>query len=429
MRLNRRVVVATRGLRALLPSVTGLVAGVALAAAMLWVDSLSAPGPRALVIAVGPARDFLAALAGAAVTVTMLLVWVRGMLIQMVAGKLSMRVMRWYLDDWYLHIHFGLLLGMFSYAVTVLLSLSPSQVSAPLLSTVVAAVLAGLQLVMVVLVLHHSVHSTEVGQVLSTMTALALSTIRARHPESAVPQPDLPSSADLPARLLVTASSSGWVTGVDEGRLARALPPGAVVRFHVAVGTFVLEGSALAEVLAEQVTDHAAIQRAGRRHVSIEGTREIRSDVDFVISKLTDVIVRSLQPGAGETTTAYEATTQLLLVLREVLVRELPPRRVAHDGRTVVRTDVGSHRDYVDAAFSEIRETGLPVPRYAIFLMEWLVRLHQDLREQGAPERAELVRQEAERLVTRCGQQPWLEHDIDAVRNAARPLLAPTPAG
>jgi uncharacterized membrane protein len=420
---TRRVWAATRGLRTLLPSMVGLMGGTALAALLLWVDRSGVVPVGDATIATGAARDFLAALSGAAVTVTMLLVWVRGMLIQMMAGKLSMRVMRWYLDDWYLHVYFALLLGLFAYAVTVLLALSPTDPTAPFLSTLVGAVLAGVQLLLVVVLLHQSVYETEVGQVLSSMTALALSVIREEHPEVAAATPDPPTSDHLPARLLITAPDSGWVTGIDERRFALTLAPDAFIRFHVAVGTFVLEGTALAEVLAAEISDRDAVQAASDRNVSIERTRETRRDVDFVVSKLTDVIVRSLQPGAGETTTAYEATTQLLLIVRELLLRAPPPLRVVYDGRVVERTGISTHADHVDAAFTEIRQTCMAVPPYVAFLVEWMTRLHGQLLSHRLPDRAALIEQEIRRIVARAADQPWSARDLERVRDASGDVL------
>lgn len=277
-RLKRRL----RRLRRspLTPAIGGALGGAATAGAALSIDATWRHRPEMFTVAAG--QLFLSAVAGAAITVTALLLWVRGMLVQLSAGQLSNRVVRWYLEDRFLLDSIGFLIAVFSYSGLVLLAMPPEG-PAPPIATALAFLLTLTALVTTVVAIADSVHATDAGMILHNLSAEARAAIRDAHPHDERHQ-GAPAGEIPPGRggshhveFALVALRTGWVTEIDADGLLARMPGDSVLQCDVRAGSFVPEGHTIGHVsIAATLADTEAVGErveALTRYVRIEPRR------------------------------------------------------------------------------------------------------------------------------------------------------------
>ncbi|HEX6257660.1 MAG TPA: DUF2254 family protein [Euzebyales bacterium] len=370
------------------PAVSGVV-GVLLAAAMLALDGVLPDGwlfgwmPPA-----AGARALLAAVTGSIITVSALVFWVRGMFVQLSAGQLSSRVLRWYLADRYQQQVLDFMVGMFGYTATVTLTLDDAS-AAPVLTTCVGFGLSLAALVVVIVTITDSARATELTAIMAQIAEDTILAVHRTHPERGqggarhrgAGHDDRGSG---PTRAM-HAPAAGWVANIDDDALVAAMPAGATVRLRTRAGSFVLRDSVIADVRGADDEHLSALVDA----IGIGRTRRVANDVELGIRNLVDVAQQALAIGTRDATSAYEAINYLATIVHEIMLRDLPADlHVGPDDRRIVRTSQLEHGDYVDVAFDQIRQSGAGYPAVATVLLNVLHMLCDALTQAGLPERA-----------------------------------------
>lgn len=335
----------------------------------------------------------LGAVLGSIITVSALVFWVRGMFVQLSAGQLSSRVVRWYLADHYQQRMLDFLVGVFGYLTVVTLALDDAS-TAPTLSTLVSVALSVAALIIVIVTITDSARTTQLNEVMAHLTRETIRAVDETHPphghgvtRRTTDDTDLDGSARLPVR----AQAAGWVGHIHDDRLAAALPPGTTLRLWTRAGTFVLRDSIIGDVVCAADYDPSEVIRA----IQIGRTRQVANDVELGLRNLVDIALQALATGTRDATSAYEAINHLSSVVHEVLVRDLPRDRYeGPDGRCIVRMAELTYADYIDLAFDQIRQSGAMYPAIASVLLTSLHMLIDAVVQAGLPERVPPLQQQ-----------------------------------
>lgn len=376
-------------------------------------------------------RTLLAALAGAIVTVTALVFWVRILAVQFSSDEFSSRMLRYFLDDRAQQHALGTLLASLVYVLAVLHAL-PDQgaglATVPHLSVALSVVMAVVAAATVVMAIYSGARQSQIGRLVRWLTDEAVDYIRAEHLEAGDPptdpdehEPEAPPEGQCRE---VHAATSGWVQRIDEDGLLAALPEGGVAELSVRAGVFVVEGTALARVWADgadaQEEDVARAEHGVRAAVRLGTDPTMQQDLAFGIRRLVDIAERSLSAGVGDSTTAYEVVVHLGLVLRELLLRDPPATTVdGPEGRRLLRPREHSLFDYVDLALVRIRLADLGLPDTSMALLETIGMLVRELESAGLGDRADHLRKHAGLVLEGLEKRDLLEWDKRRVRHAA----------
>lgn len=399
----------------LTPAIGGALGGAVIAGAALALDTAWEPRPE--IVTVDAGQMFLSAVAGAAITVTALLFWIRGMLVQLSAGQLSNRVVRWYLEDRFLLDSIGFLIAVFSYCGLVLLAM-PAQDPAPPIATALAFLLTLGALVNIVVAIANSVHATDAGMILHNLSSEARAAIRDTHPDdekhrgapadAARPSPDRTQHVEV----ALVAPRTGWITEIDVAGLLDRMPDASTLECDVRAGSFVPEGHTMGHVsISATLADSDAIGErleALTRCVRIEPRRAAGEDVEYSLGKIVDIAVATMSPDSADRTGAYEAIRHLGLALRELFTRPLAPTHFAreHDRHVHLRAAL-SYEEYLRRTFGHLRDVAADLPMLGV-LVDTLGEL-RDVVVQGATDaRLDAIDAEAGRL-------------LDAVRHVRAP--------
>ena len=107
----------------------------------------------------------------------------------------------------------------------------------------------------------------------------------------------------------------------------------------------------------------------------------------YGVRQLADVALKALSPGINDPTTAQDAMFHLGALLRELLVRELPARRVTGEsGRELVMSQACTHSEMVGLAFDEVRLASAAMPTVQIYLLEILHLIAASVDSTASPE-------------------------------------------
>lgn len=394
---------------------TSAVVGLTLAAATVALDGVLPVGwlfgwrPPA-----DGARALLGAVTGSIITVSALVFWVRGMFVQLSAGQLSSRVLRWYLADRYQQHVLDFLVGVFGYTAAVTLTIGDAP-SAPTLSTTVAVALSLAALVVVVVTITDTARATELTEIMAQIARRTSEAVRRTHPApgQGISRRAGADDADGPAAVrVVHAPAAGWVGAINDDTLLATLPAGATMRLWTRAGSFVLRDTVIADVSGVGDRDLSALVDA----IRVSGTREVANDVELGMRNLVDIALQALAMGTRDATSAYEAIHYLASVVHEILLRDLPNDARAADGRRIVRMAELGYDDYVDLAFDQIRQSGAGYPAIASVLLTALHMLRDAVKQADLPQRADPLQRQIDLVLRHVERTELAAPDRDKIR-------------
>jgi uncharacterized membrane protein len=424
-----------------IPVLFGL-AGAGLGAVLLAVDGVVGPDalPRWLRFGQDNARALLSSVIGGLLTVVVLIFWVRMVAVQMTSSMFSASILQTFLHDRFQQMVMGAVIGALTYTMVVSQAVPDAGVgraAVPHLSVAVAMLAIAAVAVLVVESVSEGARMISTGTMLRQLSEDVTTQVHATHPERDTAHG--PSVADVaspepPARpaYVVVAGGSGWVQRLDEDRILVELPPGAVAELSIRVGHFITEGTPLCRVwpaegeidpgrTPEPGVDLAAGVEAGvRAAVALGDGPTLEQDVAYGLRMLSDVAERALAPATGESSAAEQAIMRLGVVLRAVLLRDLPARTRQDDQqRMLLRPHELEPSDYVDRAFTRVRQAGAASPAVAVALLDTLRMLRDELVRVGRDAWVPPLERQAALVVEGAAGADLTRSDLEYIRDRA----------
>jgi uncharacterized membrane protein len=334
------------------------------------------------------AQSLLSATLGCASTVLALIFSVSLLVFSTVASQFGPRLMPYFLRDRTMQVTLGLFLASFVHSLITFV-VAGQRGDATFVPQI--TVLSGVALIVAsfgYLVIYNNrvAQAIQTNNVLphivETLHAAIAEFSQARMTDGAGDTPEVLRARCLAEGRPVSADTSGYVQRINHDRLVRAAARcEAVVCMAFRPGQFVLEGEALAHVLA---SDHDAdLTAAVRGAVLIGQHRTLEQDIEFAFAQLAEIAIRALSPAVNDTYTGLICIDWLGDALRMLVA--LP----AQDGAS--RTAAGEVRllipplrmaDIVPAAVDLIRQAGANSPAITIRLLQTYARLAPQLRNE-----------------------------------------------
>jgi uncharacterized membrane protein len=392
--------------------------GAALAAGTLALDRWLGPNrtPSWLQVGTSMAQALTTGIGTSLLFVISVVFMVRMYALQMSAEPLSARVRRRFLTDPVQRHAMGALVGSMTFVILVARAVPDPNAggSVPQVSVALTCAIPVMAAVLVLFALRNATHWGEIGRVIRWMTDNCLRLIELTHPpldrgRPAVPPPASSRRADDPGHP-VPAHDSGWIQRIDLGAVLDALPPQATVELSVRAGDFVAEGILLATVRQGPTGEpDERVTAAVRSAVVIGAEPTLEQDLGYGIALLVDIAERAGSQSSSDSTTVREVVLHVGIVLRALLLRDLPPAwRTADGGRAVLLARQQSFGDYVSTAFERIRLAGAESPAIARCLLSTIGMLVGQLEEAGLRNRtAPLSTRPASSSTPRRSRSPW----------------------
>lgn len=355
--------------------VVAMTAGLCVGVAALAVDTKWLWPPPVELGTVADARVLLGAVTSGLITVAVFGLWMRTVVVGLMAAHFSPRTLLIFLDDSFQR---KLLASMSAGVVAVLVILlrmpTNDQAAAPLVSTVLVVMIALAAMAGVLLAIQHATRSLSLPELISRLAEDALEVLD-RHPKARVEFADIP--PPLSARRTVLAPGTGWITGIDIDRIRKALPVGGAVHLRCRIGEFVTPRRPVALVSSTGIEVEEADFDAVSKAFNLARTRSPEMDLVFAVSQLVDVGTFALQARA-DTSTAHEVMVHLEAVLEEIVYRGLPRRHDRDTEGRCVYDEVGwDTADLVQLCVERLREQASRDPEAARHLMHMLHRVRE----------------------------------------------------
>ncbi len=393
-----------------------IAAGTGTGLAALAVDTMWLWPPPIELGTVAGARVLLGSVTGGLITVAVFGLWMRTVVVGLMAAHFSPRTLLMFLDDSFQR---NLLAFMSAGVVAVLVILlrmpSDDQAAVPLVSTVLVVVIALAAMAGVLLAIQDATRSLSLPVLVRRLAEEALDVLE-RYPEGRVELNEVPPPLTTPRT--VRAAGTGWITRIDTDRMRKALPPGGVVHLRCRVGEFVTPRRPVALVSSidrEEDVDFGEVSKA----FNLAHTRSPDMDLAFAVSQLVDVGTFALQSRA-DTSTAHEVMVHLEAVLEEIVARGLPRLHDKDKDHRCIYDEVGwDPVDLVQLCVERLREQASRDPEAARHLMHMLRRVREVAEDRGAHEIVSEVEGQVEMVKALASANGMLARDRDRIERDA----------
>lgn len=400
----RRLAINVRSGFWFMPVVLVLVA-VALALVLVEVDQRLDPAlwrrwPHLFPSGAEGARAMLSTIAGSMITVAGVVFSITIVALSQASTQYTSRVLRNFMRDRVNQAVLGVFLGVFTYCVIVLRTISGSDGDWDGFVPVVA-VSAGLLLALVAIgfliaFIHHIATTIQAGEIARTVMEETLRAIDRLFPDvvgkpaQARPQAD-PDACWRP----VPSNATGYVQSVlPDALLAFAIRYDTVVRMEVGIGGFVARGRTLASLALPAEPGPRLVDELNALF-AIDSYRTTDQDPVFGFRQLVDIALKALSPSINDSTTAITCLDYLSVCLERVAQRsqESPCRSEDSHLRVIARGP--DFHGFVDLATGQILENArgntVVLVRMLRMLEEVAAAVRQPERRQALVDRVEVI--------------------------------------
>lgn len=339
------------------------------------------------------ARTILGAIAGATITVAALVFSITAVSVQLAATQYSPRVLQGFLRDRFQQSIVGIVVGTFTYALVALATADPlgDPEDVPGRWSATAGTVLGVASVLaIVAFIDHVTRRIRIDDTIRRISFVTASALERLFPPE---EPHAESTdLDLDERreaTAVRASRSGWVQEVDVEDLLARLPPEALARLDVRVGTWATKGTVVMKVWGREEVEVDPDRLADT--ITIGTTRSVDQDPTFGIRQLVDIALRALSPGVNDPTTAADVVRHLVTALRPAFSGRARRRVYAAGDKRVFLPQELDRSDLIRSAFTEIRLNARRQPFVAATLVDALMALRELADPEGETSEAALT--------------------------------------
>ena len=347
------------------------------------------------------ARQILAALAAAVITVVGVVFSIMIVTLTLASTQFGPRMLRNFIRDRATQLTLGTFVATFVYAVLALVAIGPGPhgdfVPHLTITTTLGLVVADLALL--IYFIHHLAVTIQLPQVIASIAGdltAAIATEAAVAAEAGRSPRHGPESDELLDRLrdtgvVVHAPSTGYLQFIRLRALVRVAEDlDAVIWLHYRPGHFLVQGRPIATVWPAEAG--AAVEASFARAHLTGPVRTLTQDIAFAVDQLVEIGIRALSTAVNDTFTALTCVDWLGDCLAK-LAGSWQPAQVHRGAGGDIRliTEPVSFERLVDRAFEKIRQGSRGMPAVMIRQLDALSVILD--RTEPGPQREVLLRQ------------------------------------
>ena len=387
-----------------------IAAGLGVGLAAMTIDELWLWPPPIDLGTVESARVLLGSITAGVLTIAVFGLWVRTIVVGMMATNFSPGTLLSFLDDRFQRL---LLAFMSAGAVAVMVILlkmpNDGEAPAPLFSTVFAVLIALAALAGVLLAIQHATRSLALPEMISRLAEDALKVLD-RYPEARIELTE-----GIPIALEpqpVRAPGTGWITSIDIDKMRQALPFRGIIHLRCRVGEFVTPRRTVALVSlieADGEADFDAIAEA----IDLARTRRPDLDLAFAVNQLVDVGTFALEARA-DSSTAHEMLVHLEVVLAEIVDRGLPRLHDEDQNSRRIYDRAGWDAvDLVQLCVERLREPAVRDPETTRHLLQMLRRVGEVAKNREATAVVDEIEKQVEKVLSLAKKDRMLSRNCE----------------
>lgn len=320
--------------------------------------------PRIFGLGADGSRGMLTAIAGSMLTVSALAFSLTLSIIAQASGQYTPRILRNFMRDKVNQFILGYFVSVYAYCLIILRTIRGTDEIqfVPSLGVVVGLILAIGGIVVLIYFIHHIASSLQVSNIITNIETETSEVIKKIFPEQMgeeAEEKEIISARKMEERVNwygVKSLLSGYIQYVDtDGLMEFADENKLVLRMEYGIGQFVAEDTTLISS-TKSIDEDSTVTLNSFFH--IYSYRTIEQDVGYGIRQIVDIALKALSPGVNDTTTAINCIDYLAIIVGKIADRKFPTLTRVKDGEIRVFVKSPSFRNYMEAAFDQIRING-----------------------------------------------------------------------
>lgn len=281
------------------------------------------------------ARQFLGTVAGATIGIAGVAFSVVIVALTLASNQFCPRVLEHFVEDTVNRIFFGLLLGNFSFALTILARLE-SEDKLPGLALIACFLYTLGATGYFIYFIHHLASSLQIDnivRVVQIQTEIQIDNLKGDKFQLLGPAFPVLSTfgPKTSATNIIKSGRAGYIQTLDHDRLVSLSSTwGEPVQLVVGDGDYVVEDTPLTEPLRRQLSDQdiADFQSC----LEMGHQRYLAEDISYGFRELVDIAVKAISPGINDPTTAVHCLDTLSSLMRSLLKDGWPSDTLERDG-------------------------------------------------------------------------------------------------
>jgi uncharacterized membrane protein len=356
------------------------------------------------------ARGLLQTIAGSMITVAGVTFSITMVALSQASAQFGPRLLRNFMRDTGNQIVLGTFIATFLYCMLVLRTIREEDEFVPYISVTIGIVLAIISLAVLIFFIHHVARSLQAPYIIAEVAQELFHSIERLFPSGVGQKP--PEDEDEVVKkdyekaferngTLITAPRSGYLQAVDdEGLLDLAKSHDLVLCLLYRPGHFIIHGNAIVKVVLPEEPGEEVNSKIQQAFI-IGNERTPTQDVEYAISQLVEVAVRSLSTGINDPFTTITCIDWLSAALTHLVSKPFPsPYRYDDQGRLRVVLDKPlTFEGVTNEAFNQIRQYSEGSVDVSIRLLEGISLIIEQTENEAYRE----VLMRHARLVKRSG--------------------------
>lgn len=320
--------------------------------------------PRIFGLGADGSRGMLTAIASSMLTVAALTFSLTLSIIAQASGQYTPRILRNFMRNKVNQFILGYFVSVYAYCLIILRTIRGTDEIqfVPSLGVVGGLILAIGGIVVLIYFIHHIASSLQVSNIITDIEADTSEVIKKIFPEhmgEEAEEEEIIKAKKMEERIAwygVKSLLSGYIQYVDTDRLMEfADENNLLLRMEYGIGQFVAEGTILissTKNINEDLTDTL------NSCFNVYPYRTIEQDASYGIRQIVDIALKALSSGVNDTTTAINCIDYLAVIVGKIADRKFPTLTRVKDGEIRVFVKSPSFRNYMEAAFDQIRING-----------------------------------------------------------------------
>lgn len=310
------------------------------------------------------ARDLLTIVAGSMITVAGVVFSVTLVALSLTSTQYTPRVIRSFMQDRGTQAVLGIFVGIFTYCLVVLRTISDvdERTFVPQLAVLGGLFLAFVGVAFLIYFIHHISTSIQASNIIAAAAREALVTVNRLYPEELGEVGEKDMSDNLQASLMnqhwsvVTVRKTGYIGNIDVNELLDfARKHETVLRMESGIGKFVIEGTPLISLMGQHDLNDEIRAELNAAYV-IGRERMVENDAGFGIRQLVDIAMKALSPGINDTSTAVICVDYLSAILVRLATRRIAFSHLMDQGKLLIITKGPTFESLLTEAFEQIRQ-------------------------------------------------------------------------
>jgi uncharacterized membrane protein len=331
------------------------------------------------------ARNILTTISSAMIGVAGTVFSITIVVLTLASSQLGPRLIRNFMYERINQFVLGSYVSTYIFCLIVLNAINEHEgmVFIPSMSVLVALIAALVNIILLIVFIHHIAVSIQADTVISNIADVMSKNLKNLFPQSLGKEIEDIKEEDADSIIKqydfkhsLKANKGGYLQYIDSDSLLKlSVELDVVIKLHNRPGNFLVKDIEICTIYSKRKFESTDFEKL-QSHIITGNRRTHQQDAEYSIHQLVEIAARALSPGVNDPFTAITCIKFLTSTMGYLAQKKLPSRyRFDKNDHLRVIASVLSFEGMLDAAFNQIRQFSKDNPAVVISMMEALVTI------------------------------------------------------